>query len=98
MWTPAVYDSLAGKYHYVEYCVLTVTRKGNHLFAQLTGQPKYEIFPKSATEFFWKVVDAQVTFVKDATGTTGEAIHHQDGQKNPMTGCCRPGFHTQELD
>jgi D-alanyl-D-alanine-carboxypeptidase/D-alanyl-D-alanine-endopeptidase len=57
--------------------VLTVTREGNRLFAQLTGQPKFEIFPKSETEYFGKVVDAQVTFVKDATGKVTKAIHHQ---------------------
>ena len=77
---PVVYDSLAGKYDYAESGVLTVTREGNHLFAQLTGQPKFEIFPKSETEYYWKVVDAQITFVKDATGKVTKAIHHQDGQ------------------
>jgi hypothetical protein len=60
--------------------VLTVTRDGDHLFAQLTGQPKYEIFPKSDSEYFWKVVDAQVTFVKDAAGKVTKAIHHQNGR------------------
>ena len=77
---PAVSDSLPGKYDYGNGAVLTVTRKGNHLFAQLTGQPKCEIFPKSETEYFWKVVDAQVSFVKDATGKVTKAIHHQNGQ------------------
>ena len=43
-------------------------------------QPKFEIFPKSPAEFFWKVVDAQVTFVKDDKGKVTKAIHHQGGQ------------------
>jgi CubicO group peptidase (beta-lactamase class C family) len=77
---PAVYDSLVGKYDYGNGAVLTVTREGNRLFAQLTGQPKFEIFPKSETEYFWKVVDAQVTFVKDAIGKVTKAIHHQNGR------------------
>ena len=59
---------------------MTVTSEGGRLFAQLTGQPKFEIFPKSETEFFWKVVDAQVTFVKDEKGKVTKAIHHQGGQ------------------
>ncbi|HEX4349200.1 MAG TPA: serine hydrolase, partial [Verrucomicrobiae bacterium] len=74
---PAVYDSLLGNYDYGNGAVLTVTRDGSHLFAQLTGQPKFEIFPKSETEYFWKVADAQVTFVKDAAGKVTQAIHHQ---------------------
>ena len=76
---PAVYDSLVGKYRYGNDAVLTVTREGNHLFAQLTGQPKSEMFPKSETEYFWKAMDAQVTFVKDAAGKVTKAIHQQWG-------------------
>jgi len=60
---------------------MTITREENRLFAQLTGQPKFEIFPKSETEFFWKVVNAQVTFVKDKSGKVTKAIHEQSGQK-----------------
>ena len=60
---------------------MTITREGNRLFAQLTGQPKFEVFPKSETEFFWKVVNAQVTFVKDKSGKVTKAIHEQSGQK-----------------
>jgi CubicO group peptidase (beta-lactamase class C family) len=77
---PAVYDSLVGKYDYSNGAVLTVTREGNQLFAQLTGQLKFEIFPESETNYFWKVTDAQVTFVKDAAGKVTKAIHHQNGQ------------------
>jgi CubicO group peptidase (beta-lactamase class C family) len=78
---PASYDSVLGKYDYGQgKAIMTVTREGNHLFAQLTGQPKFEIFPKSETEFFWKVVDAQVTFVKDEKGKVIKAIHHQGGR------------------
>jgi len=29
-----------------------VTREGNRLFAQLTGQSAFEIFPESPTKFF----------------------------------------------
>jgi hypothetical protein len=77
---PAVYDSLVGKYDYGSGAVMMVTCEGTHLFAQLTGQPRYEIFPMSETTYFWKVVDAQVTFVKDADGKVTKAIHHQNGR------------------
>lgn len=78
---PATYDAFVGKYDYgAGKTILTVSREGNHLFAQLTGQPKFEIFPRSAAEFFWKVVDAQIEFVKDDSGKIVKAIHHQNGQ------------------
>jgi CubicO group peptidase (beta-lactamase class C family) len=77
----ATYDAFVGKYDYgAGKAILTVSREGDRLFAQLTGQPKFEIFPKSSTEFFWKVVDAQIQFVKNDTGKTIKAIHHQGGQ------------------
>ena len=41
---------------------ITVTRDGLHLYEQATGQSKFEIFPKSATEFYLKVVPAQIKF------------------------------------
>jgi hypothetical protein len=77
----AAYDAVVGKYDYGKgQATLSVTRDGDHMFAQLTGQAKFEIFPKSPAEFYWKVVNAQVTFVKDATGKVTKAIHHQNGQ------------------
>jgi CubicO group peptidase (beta-lactamase class C family) len=78
---PATYDAFVGKYDYGQgKVIMTVTREGNRLYAQLTGQPRFEIFPASPTEFFWKVVNARVTFVKDADGKTVKAVHHQGGQ------------------
>jgi len=73
----SVYDDYVGQY---AYAIVTVTREGDRLFAQLRGQRKFEIFPKSETEFFWKVVDAQVTFVKNEAGVVVKAIHRQHGE------------------
>ncbi len=72
----AVYDSLVGRYDFGKLQVLRVTRDGNHLFAQFAGQI-CEIFPKSETEYFWKAMDAQVTFVKDSRGKVIRAVYHQ---------------------
>jgi hypothetical protein len=75
-------DAVVGKYDYGQgKAILTVTREGERLFAQLTGQPKVEIFAKSETEFFWKVANAQVTFVKDDKGKVTKAIHQQGGAR-----------------
>jgi CubicO group peptidase (beta-lactamase class C family) len=77
--SPAGFAALVGRYDY-GMAILTVTKEGNHLYAQLGNQPRFEIFPKSDTEFFWKAVDAQVTFVKDSRGKVTKAVHHQNGQ------------------
>jgi CubicO group peptidase (beta-lactamase class C family) len=76
---PADLDALLGKYDYGNGAILTVTREGTQLFAQLTKQPKFAIFPKSPTEFYWKVVNAQVTFIKDGQGKVTKGIHRQGG-------------------
>ncbi len=74
----SVYDAYVGQY---AYAILTVTLQGDRVFAQLTGQPKVEIFAKSPTEFFWKVVDAEVEFVKNDAGEITHAIHRQGGEE-----------------
>lgn len=72
-------EALVGEYELPAVGTLTVTRDKNRLLAQLTGQPKFEIFPESATEFFYKVVDAQITFHKDAAGRVTHLVLHQNG-------------------
>ena len=73
----AIYNAYVGKYDYGHGAILTVIKEGDRLLAQLTGQPKFEIFPKSETEFFWKVVNARVRFVKNEKGEVSKAIHFQ---------------------
>jgi nitroreductase len=69
-----------GKYRFNKDFLASVTLEGGRLHAQATGQPKVEIYPESETEFFLKVVDAQLTFVKDETGKVTRLILHQNGQ------------------
>jgi len=51
----------------------------DHLTAQLAGQPQLRIFAESETKFFLKVVEAQVDFVNDASGTATALVLHQNG-------------------
>ena len=76
---PQRYDAYVGKYDYGQGRLMTITREGDALFAQLPGQPKFEIFPKAETEFFWKAVRAEVAFVKDSAGKVVKAVHRQGG-------------------
>jgi hypothetical protein len=48
---------------------------------QPTGQQKFELFPSSETEFSLKIVDAEVTFVKDERGKVTELILNQNGRR-----------------
>lgn len=58
---------------------LTVTLESGQLHVQATQQPKFPIFAESPTKFFYKVVDAQLTFVPAADGKPAHLILHQAG-------------------
>ena len=76
---PTVYDDYVGHYRLAERSVMTVSRDGNRLLIRLTGQSPVEIFPSSNTEFFAKIVNAQITFETDAQGHASALILHQNG-------------------
>ena len=76
---PKIYEEYVGTYQLAPTFALTVTREGDRLMTQATGQGKFEIFPESETEFFLKVVDAQITFVKE-DGKVTHLILHQNGR------------------
>jgi CubicO group peptidase (beta-lactamase class C family) len=78
---PKILDAYVGQYELNPNFIITVTREGDSLMTQATGQPKFELFPESETKFFLKVVDAQVTFVKDDKGAVTRLILHQGGDQ-----------------
>ncbi len=58
---------------------VTIIAEGSRLFTQITGQPKFELFATKDTEFYLKVVEAQVSFVRDENGKVTHLILHQNG-------------------
>ena len=76
---PKLFDGYVGNYQLAPNFVIAITRDGDHLFAQATGQPKIEIYPEAEKDYFLRVVDAQITFVTDASGRATELILHQNG-------------------
>lgn len=78
---PAVFDAYAGRYELAPDFVLRFWRGGETFWTQATGQGKAQIFPESEVKFFLKVTDAQVTFVKDASGKVTHLVLHQGGDR-----------------
>jgi serine-type D-Ala-D-Ala carboxypeptidase/endopeptidase len=58
---------------------LTVSLDKGQLMVQGTGQPKLPVFAESPTKFFYKAVDAQITFVLDKDGKVEKLVLHQNG-------------------
>jgi serine-type D-Ala-D-Ala carboxypeptidase/endopeptidase len=80
---PKLFDGYVGRYELTPTFTLTVTREGNQLFVQATGQGKAEVFPESERDYFYKVVDAQITFEVDSQGKATGLILHQNGMNQP---------------
>ena len=71
------YNAMAGTF--------TVTRTGDQLMVQLTGQPSFPVFASAKDHFYYKVVDAQVEFIRDQNGKVTSLVLHQNGMDMPAT-------------
>jgi hypothetical protein len=76
---PALLDDYVGQYELAPGAIFTITRNGDRLFAQLTGQPAAEIFPDSNREFFYRIVPAQLTFLPGGHVPAIGLVLHQNG-------------------
>ena len=77
---PDKLNDYVGSYALAPSFILTVTIEGDHLEAQATNQPKVPIFAEAPDKFFYKVVDAQLEFGRDASGTVTQVTLHQGGR------------------
>ena len=80
---PEVLNRYVGRYELAPNFIITVTNENNRLMAQATSQPKLELFAESETEFFYRAVDAQITFERDAQGRVTGMVLHQNGRHVP---------------
>ena len=76
---PSVFDRYVGRYQLTPAALLTISRDGGRFLAQLTGQPAYEIFAEGEKDYFFKVVDAQLTFETDPQNKAVAVVLHQNG-------------------
>jgi CubicO group peptidase (beta-lactamase class C family) len=67
--SPAQLDAYAGRYQLTPQLVLTVARDGDHLTAQVTGQPQASaIFTERPDHFEYELIDADLDFTRDTVG------------------------------
>ena len=80
---PKTYDPYVGEYEVSPAFIVKIFKEGDKLMTQATNQPAFELFPESENSFVLKVVNAKVTFVKDAAGTVTGLVIHQGGRDVP---------------
>src|SRR6202035_2662921 len=73
MVADTILQKYTGKYELAPNFILTITREGNSLYGQGTGQGKVQLFAESNSKFFLKVVDAEIEFIKDDRGQITKA-------------------------
>ncbi len=72
-------DRLVGKYMLNPFVYFTVTKEEDRLMVALTGQPALRVFPKSETEWYYKAVEASLTFKVNDAGECTELELFQNG-------------------
>jgi D-alanyl-D-alanine-carboxypeptidase/D-alanyl-D-alanine-endopeptidase len=77
---PAALQKYVGRYELAPSFVLDVTAEDAQLFVQATAQPRFPVFATAPDEFFYKVVDARLSFVRGADGSIEAVVLHQNGQ------------------
>lgn len=75
----AVLQRYVGRYRQSPQATFELTLRDRRLFAQLTGQPACRLYPRSATEFSYRVVKASITFELEGDVVTGLVLH-QNGR------------------
>jgi CubicO group peptidase (beta-lactamase class C family) len=78
---PKILSDYAGTYELRPGFNIVMTVEDGRLMTQATGQPKNPLFAESQTKFFLKVVDAEVEFVKDASGKVTHMVLYQGGRE-----------------
>lgn len=77
-----VLDEYVGTYELAPNVVFIVTRRAEKLFAQLTGQAALRVFASAENEFYYRVVDARLTFNRNAANNKIQSLTlHQNGDQ-----------------
>lgn len=79
----AIFDKYVGEYEIGQGVMLNVFRKRQEFYSQVTGQNPVAIYPETKTQFFLKVVDAQLEFMNDQAGRVVSVILYQGGKVLP---------------
>ena len=58
----------------------TVTLHGDRLYVQLSGQPAVPVYASAKDRFYYRIVEAQISFGRDAAGKVSSLTLHQNGR------------------
>ena len=76
-------ERFVGEYALAPNVAMTITRDGDKIFGQMTGQPAFQLAAESATTFSLNLVNALIEFEVDATGNVAGLVLVQNGRRLP---------------
>ena len=79
----AVLQEYVGVYELAPSFRLTVVREDGRLYVQATGQGRFRVYPRGESSFFFRVVEAEVHFVRGEDGQVAGLKLLQNGQEMP---------------
>ena len=95
------FDAYAGQYALDEApaFVVSFSRRGAKYYTQASGQPEVEMTPTSDSTFKLTVVDASITFHREADGSVKHLTLHQNGahratRVGAVAAAAKPDLHT----
>lgn len=77
----SVLQTYAGNYELGPKFILTISVEGGKVYAQATGQNKFDIVAESQNKFFATIGLIEIEFVKDEQGKVSKLILYQNGQR-----------------
>ena len=76
-----ILDAYVGQYQLAPNFVITISKEGDLLMAQATGQPRITLYAQAEAVFFSKAVDLKMTFVKGDDGKVTHLVLNQGGDR-----------------
>lgn len=76
-----ILETYVGQYELMPNFIITISKEGKQMNAQATGQPQFPIFARAENVFYFKVVQAQLTFNTGADGKVESVTLLQGGQE-----------------
>jgi CubicO group peptidase (beta-lactamase class C family) len=78
-------DRLVGRYVFAPDVEITIEHRDGALYGTLTGQAPLKLYPSTATDLYYRAVDAKVEIVLDEDGRVSGLRLHQGGAISPAT-------------
>jgi len=78
---PKILDAYVGQYQLTPNFIITISKEGDLLMAQATGQPKITLYAQAEAVFFSKAVDLRMTFVRGDDGKVTHLVLNQGGDR-----------------